>query len=138
MISRKWIVFILIFIPFSFLTALDTEDEMSAGGTADGRMMESDDTAEMNELIIHAYNWGFEFNDYEIKAGQPVKIILIIDEGHHGIRIDGFGLKTGNYRTGETDEFIVQVPEAGEYEIRCSVYCGSGHRTMSDVIRVVD
>lgn len=132
------IIVFMIAVPFTMLSAHGNDNGETTGAAAEVIDPPVDADSGLNELVIHAYNWGFDFNDYKIRAGEPVKIILIIDEGHHGIRIDGFDLKTGNYRTGETAEFIVQAPEAGEYEIRCNVYCGSGHRSMSDVIRVVD
>ena len=88
-------------------------------------------------LEVHAYNWGFNIGDTKIYPGDNVKLVLIIDEGHHGVDIDEFGIHTDRLKKGMTSEFYFTPKKAGKFDIVCNSYCGPGHKDMRNKITVL-
>jgi cytochrome c oxidase subunit II len=75
-------------------------------------------------VTLEAANWEFDKQEYTASAGN-VTIELKNKEGYHGITIDGTKVKID----GE-GKATVNL-EAGEYIIRCSIPCGTGHTEMT-------
>ncbi|WP_168735770.1 cupredoxin domain-containing protein [Cohnella fermenti] len=83
------------------------------------------------ELIIKASNWQFDKTEYTIPKDTPVEIKLVNDEGAHGIEIKKAGVKLNASKSSK----IVQL-EAGTYEIKCNIVCGTGHLNMTATLVV--
>jgi len=84
-----------------------------------------------NVINIEASNWKFNQDRFEVKAGQPVTVNLKSTEGYHGIVIDGLGVeitKEGRHT------FTPDKP--GEYQIMCSIPCGTDHGKMTATLVV--
>ncbi|UVI28712.1 cupredoxin domain-containing protein [Paenibacillus spongiae] len=77
------------------------------------------------EVVIKASNWEFDKSEYVIKKGEPVKLTLESESGIHGIAISDLDVKLGN-----GDSKVITIDEAGEYEFRCNIQCGTGHSKM--------
>ncbi|MEQ6377172.1 cytochrome C oxidase subunit II [Bacillaceae bacterium S4-13-58] len=73
---------------------------------------------------LTASNWQFDKDTYTVPAGK-VTFNLKNEDGYHGIEIEGTDVKI----EGEGSDSATL--EAGEYTIKCSVPCGSGHDTMT-------
>lgn len=71
-------------------------------------------------------------NVFYVKAGEEVTVNLTIESGYHGIVIDGTDV---NIQGEGTATF---TPEAGEYEVYCSVFCGDGHGIMTAKIVAIE
>ena len=82
--------------------------------------------APAEEVIIKATNYSFDQQEYRISKGVPVKIIFENVEGNHGIMIPGLDLQLSTKKSSK----VVTPDETGEYEIICSVFCGTGHASM--------
>ena len=89
----------------------------------------STDAEPTQELKIEASNWKFDADSYTIKAGEPVKVSLVNAEGFHGVEIVGIG----KVQAGKDQVFTL---EAGEYDIICSIQCGTGHNDMKSKLVV--
>ncbi|OZM55984.1 hypothetical protein CIB95_14150 [Lottiidibacillus patelloidae] len=76
------------------------------------------------DVTIEASNWDFNQDEYHAKAGD-ITIALKNTTGHHGITIDGTDI---NIQGEGTDSANL---EPGEYIIRCSIACGTGHMEMT-------
>ena len=81
------------------------------------------DTA-ASEVVIQAINYKFDQEEYRIKAGEPIKVVLQ-STGNHGLEINELGLKLTPQNTSQ-----VITPKAGTYEFECTILCGSGHNDM--------
>ncbi|MBB6633702.1 cupredoxin domain-containing protein [Cohnella thailandensis] len=78
------------------------------------------------ELVIKASNWQFDQTEYKIPKNTPVEIKLVNDQGAHGIQIKDAGVKLNAAK----DSKVVSL-DAGTYEIKCNIVCGTGHLNMT-------
>ncbi|MNJ67801.1 Cytochrome C oxidase subunit II, periplasmic domain [compost metagenome] len=97
----------------------------ACGSSSSGGAEDSNLTPE-SEIVIEATNFKFDQEEYRVKKDSPVKITFKNVEGNHGIIIPGLKLEL----KGKSQSKVVVPKEAGEYEIACSIMCGSGHSTM--------
>ncbi|MDC3417010.1 cytochrome C oxidase subunit II [Aquibacillus salsiterrae] len=100
-----------------------TEDESANEGTR------SQSESSGNTLDITATNWEFDQENYSTTAGE-VTINLTNKDGVHGVKVDGTGLNIQGDGSGKV------TLEPGEYTIRCTVPCGTGHASMQSTITV--
>lgn len=83
--------------------------------------------APSEEIVIKASNYAFDQKEYRIKQGETVKIVFENDEGNHGVMIPGLDLQLSKKNPSQ----VITADKPGEYEIVCSVMCGSGHSGMT-------
>lgn len=76
------------------------------------------------DLAIEGANFQFDQAEYRVKSGDTVNVSYTDAEGMHGIEIAGTDVKLKN---GDTASFVAQP---GEYDIICTIMCGSGHAQM--------
>lgn len=103
----------------------------ACGGTSSEAENEPAITPEA-ELIIEASDYQFNQSEYHLKKDVPVKIIFKNVQGHHGVLIPGLNVQLDSRK----DSKVIIPTKAGEYEISCSIMCGSGHSTMISKIIV--
>jgi cytochrome c oxidase subunit 2 len=101
------------------LAACGSSGNNSSGGAA------SPGASPEAEVVIKASNWKFDQETYQIPKDTPVQLTLVNEQGVHGIEIEGLKLEL---RPGK-ETAVVQLKE-GEYTIRCSIQCGTGHAQM--------
>jgi cytochrome c oxidase subunit 2 len=90
------------------------------------------------EIEVIAYQWGWEFHYPNGKVSQstlavptdrPVYLHITSRDVIHAVHVPQLGLKQdaipGQYNTIKT-----QVTEAGQYQLYCAEFCGSGHSAM--------
>nr|WP_106766613.1 cytochrome C oxidase subunit II [Paenibacillus faecalis] len=78
------------------------------------------------ELVISGSNFQFDKPEYTLKKGVPVKITYKNEEGNHGVMIPALNLQLDS----NNDTAVVTPDKTGEFEISCSIMCGSGHSNM--------
>ncbi|WDF49707.1 cupredoxin domain-containing protein [Paenibacillus sp. KACC 21273] len=78
------------------------------------------------QLMIKATNYAFDQKEYHVKKGQPVQIVFESVQGNHGVMIPALNVDLDSQNTTAT----VTPQEAGQFDIACSIMCGSGHSTM--------
>ncbi|WP_433945822.1 cytochrome C oxidase subunit II [Paenibacillus sp. SN-8-1] len=78
------------------------------------------------ELVIKATNYQFDQQVYHLKKDVPVKIVFKNESGNHGVLIPKLNLQLDS----EHESAVVTPTEAGEFDIACSVMCGTGHSQM--------
>lgn len=103
-----------------------------SNGTESSNNTEESKIVPEAELVITATNYQFDQKEYHLKKDIPVKIIFKNDEGNHGILVPGLKLQLN----GKNDSKIIVPAKSGEYEMSCSVMCGTGHGTMTAKIIV--
>ncbi|MDL4839598.1 cupredoxin domain-containing protein [Aquibacillus rhizosphaerae] len=114
-----------IMITLSFLSLLLL---LVACGGNEGSGSSENLTAD-NTIELVASNWEFDQDTYTVPAGN-VGINLINEEGFHGIKVEGTNMVI------EGEGSAVASLEPGEYTIRCSVPCGTGHTEMTAMLIV--
>ncbi|MCM3127404.1 cytochrome C oxidase subunit II [Paenibacillus provencensis] len=90
------------------------------------------EVAASDEIVIKATNYEFDQPEYRIKKGVPVRVVYENVEGNHGIIVPGLSLQLDRNTTSK----VITPEETGEFEIACSVFCGTGHSTMISKIIV--
>jgi cytochrome c oxidase subunit II len=96
---------------------------LAACGGGNDEQGKSAENAE-ETITIEAANWKFDQDEYTIPADTDVAIELKNAEGIHGVMIEGEDINI------EGDEAKVVNLKPGEYTLRCSVACGTGHAEM--------
>jgi cytochrome c oxidase subunit 2 len=96
----------------------------SEAGTTDPA---STETAQEVKLIASAVTFKYDQEEYHVKKGVPVNITLEMKDGNHGARLADFDVNL----SADTPTATFTPTEAGTFEIKCSVNCGSGHMNMT-------
>ena len=96
----------------------------ACGGAKDETAKPTKPTGNEQVLDITATNFEFNEKEYAVKAGQPVIISFASKQGVHAIQIGGTDISLDD---GDSETVTL---EAGEYNIICSIPCGSGHSKM--------
>jgi len=81
----------------------------------------------------------FEFLPGEItlKKGEPVVLVLKSIDVAHGIHFKELGIET-KVGKGQTSELTFTPEKTGTFIGHCSVFCGSGHGSMTLTLHVVE
>jgi rhodanese-related sulfurtransferase len=81
------------------------------------------------EKSIIAKKFDFIPNRIEVLRGERVKLYITSVDVAHGIAIDALGINK-EIQKGELTIVEFTPDKVGEFEIKCSVYCGFGHGGM--------
>lgn len=87
-----------------------------------------DQSAQPDAREIHMTVKKYEYqpNEIRVKQGEKVRIVLTALDRKHGFQIKELGIKTDVPKEKEiVVEFV--ATKAGEFEFKCSVFCGLGH-----------
>ena len=104
----------------------------NGNGKADSIKVSEDEIA-TGSLVITAKNWEFGEKYYAISAGESIEVTVESIDGVHGIEI----VNTEYNNIINDKPTAVTITEPGTYEVRCSIPCGNGHRTMVTKLVVV-
>ena len=85
---------------------------------------------------IRASRFEFQPDTIEVTQGDHVKVTLHSADTKHGFAIPELKVKTTIPKGGApvVAEFVADKP--GTFQIKCSEYCGPGHKTMTGTIVV--
>lgn len=87
------------------------------------------------EISIIAKRFDFLPRQIKVERGQPVKIYLTSVDVAHGFAIDAFGIDE-KVEKGKLTIIEFTPDKVGEFEIKCSIFCGSGHGRMKSKLIV--
>lgn len=81
----------------------------------------------------------FEYLPAEItiKKGEPVVLVLTTQDVAHGLKFKELNLNT-KLEKGKTSELAFTPTTAGDFVGHCSVFCGSGHGSMTLTLHVTE
>ena len=73
----------------------------------------------------------FEFDPsvIRVKKGEKVRLIITATDHDHGFKLDTFDVNQV-LKKGDPTTIEFTADKVGEFEFKCSVYCGMGHRKM--------
>lgn len=88
-------------------------------------------------IEVTARRFEFSPSDITLKRGEPVVLVLKSADVAHGIRFKelGIGVKVGK---GQASEFAFTPEKAGTFVGHCSVFCGSGHGSMTLTLHIME
>jgi cytochrome c oxidase subunit II len=86
-------------------------------------------------LTIHAVRYRFAPAEITLKKGQPVRLVFIADDVAHGISIPGLGVDVPLPKH-KAQSVIVIPGTPGDFDGKCSKYCGTGHSDMTLLVHV--
>jgi len=87
-------------------------------------------------IEISAKRFSYSPGEITVKKGQPVVLVLKSLDVPHGLRIRDFGVDI-KVKAGETAEATFTPDKVGDFTGHCSVFCGSGHGSMTFTVHVV-
>jgi cytochrome c oxidase subunit 2 len=81
----------------------------------------------------------FQFTPAEItlKKGEPVVLVLNSMDTTHGLQVKELGLETKIHK-GQPTELAFTPDKTGTFVGHCSVFCGSGHGSMTLKLHIVE
>lgn len=125
--KKLWMLLLAITL-IGALTACGGNTEQASSGETDTAVSDDDvDSAATGatvDLAIDAKDFEFDQAEYRVKAGETVSLTFTSSEGMHGLQVNGLDIEILD---GQSTTFVA---ETGEYEIVCSVMCGTGHDEM--------
>ena len=80
------------------------------------------------EVTLSRYS--FSPQRIQVKRGEKVRLNVVSVEGTHGFHVKELGLDASIPDDGTPVRFDIMPTEAGIFEIRCTEYCGRGHKMM--------
>jgi cytochrome c oxidase subunit II len=87
-------------------------------------------------IEISARRFAFTPAEITLKKGQPVVLVLKSMDANHGLRIRDLGVDL-KVKAGQTTQVTITPDKAGDFVGHCSVFCGSGHGSMTFIVHVV-
>jgi cytochrome c oxidase subunit 2 len=94
-------------------------------------------TASPRRIVIIAKRFSYDPGEITLKKGQPVVLVLNSADVAHGIRFRDFNINV-KVKAGGTAEIQFTPDKTGDFVGHCSVFCGSGHGSMSLKLHVVE
>lgn len=90
---------------------------------------------QVHEFAVVAKKYAFVPERFEVTEGDEVRFVVTSTDTDHGFEIRQLRIKE-LVPENETKTIAFTAPAAGTYAIRCSEWCGKGHRTMKATLVV--
>lgn len=88
-------------------------------------------------IEVTAKKFGYQPAEITVKRGEPVVLVIKSLDVAHGLRFRDLNLDA-RIDKGGTAELRFTPEKAGDFVGHCSVFCGSGHGSMTLTLHVVD
>jgi cytochrome c oxidase subunit 2 len=72
-----------------------------------------------------------------LKKGEPVVLVLTTEDVAHGLKFKELNLNS-KFEKGKPSELAFTPDKAGDFVGHCSVFCGSGHGSMTLTLHVTE
>ena len=90
-----------------------------------------------HRIEIIAKKFAFDPGEITLKKGEPVVLVLKSADVAHGLRFRDLNVDV-KVSAGGTAEVSFTPQKSGNFVGHCSVFCGSGHGSMTIKLHVVD
>jgi cytochrome c oxidase subunit II len=88
-------------------------------------------------IEVSAKRFGYSPAEITVKKGEPVVIVLTTTDVSHGLRFKELGLDT-KIDKNKPGEISFTPDTAGDFVGHCSVFCGSGHGSMTLTLHITE
>jgi cytochrome c oxidase subunit II len=89
------------------------------------------------KIDVSVKKFAYEPAEITLKKGQPVVIELTTQDVAHGLKFKELNLNT-KIEKGKTAELAFTPGQIGDFVGHCSVFCGSGHGSMTLTLHVTE
>jgi cytochrome c oxidase subunit II len=89
------------------------------------------------KIDVSVKKFGYEPAEITLKKGQPVVLELTTQDVAHGLKFKELNLNT-KIEKGKTAELAFTPSQVGDFVGHCSVFCGSGHGSMTLTLHVTE
>ena len=72
-----------------------------------------------------------------LKKGEPVVLVLTTEDVAHGLKFKELNVST-KFEKGKPSELAFTPDKVGDFVGHCSVFCGSGHGSMTLTLHVTE
>ena|ERR1700753_1484866 len=76
-------------------------------------------------------------SEITVKKGEPIVLVLTTSDVAHGLKFKELNLNT-KIEKGKTSELAFTPDKVGDFVGHCSVFCGSGHGSMTLTLHVTE
>jgi cytochrome c oxidase subunit 2 len=76
-------------------------------------------------------------SEITLKKGEPVVLVLTTEDVTHGLKFKELNLNT-KIEKGKSSELAFTPDKVGDFAGHCSVFCGSGHGSMTLTLHVTE
>jgi len=92
---------------------------------------------EPRRVEVTAKRFTYEPGEITLKKGQPVVLVIKSADVDHGLRFRELNLDA-KINKGKSAELDFTPDKTGDFVGHCSVFCGSGHGSMTLTLHVVE
>lgn len=82
-----------------------------------------------------ARQWAFDPEEIRVRKDDRVILEIVSTDVDHGIAIPDFHVRE-DLKAGTTTRVEFVASKTGRFDFSCSVFCGSGHRSMRGTLIV--
>jgi len=90
-----------------------------------------------HRVEVVAKRFSFHPSDITVKKGEPILLVLKSEDVGHGLRFRELNVDLKIPKNGGTTQLQFTPELAGDFVGHCSVFCGTGHGSMTLTLHVV-
>lgn len=126
-IGKTGLFLAAIFTAFCVSSGIAEEDYSPSGTIEDG----------VRVVKVEAFKYGFKPDPIIVKRGEKIRLEVTSTDVTHGFAVKEFGINA-TLPAKKTVPINFKADKTGNFTVRCSVYCGSGHLKMQGRLKVID
>ena len=88
-------------------------------------------------IEVSAKKFAYTPAEITVKKGEPVVLVLTTEDVAHGLKFKELNLNT-KVEKGKSSELAFTADKVGDFVGHCSVFCGSGHGSMTLTLHVTE
>jgi cytochrome c oxidase subunit 2 len=88
-------------------------------------------------IEVSVKKFGYTPAEITLKKGEPVVLVLTTEDVTHGLKVKELNLNT-KIEKGKPSELAFTPDKTGDFVGHCSVFCGSGHGSMTLKLHVTE
>jgi cytochrome c oxidase subunit 2 len=88
-------------------------------------------------LDVTVKKFAYTPSEITLKKGEPVVLVLTTQDVTHGLKFKELNLNT-KIEKGKPSELAFTPDKVGDFVGHCSVFCGSGHGSMTLTLHVTE
>ena len=88
-------------------------------------------------IEVSVKKFAYAPSEITLKKGEPVVLVLTSEDVSHGLKFKELGLDA-KFSKGKPGELAITPDKVGDFVGHCSVFCGSGHGSMTLTLHVTE
>jgi cytochrome c oxidase subunit 2 len=88
-------------------------------------------------IEVSVKKFAYTPSEITLKKGEPVVLVLASDDVAHGLKFKELNLNT-KFAKDKPSELAFTPDKVGDFVGHCSVFCGSGHGSMTLTLHVTE